>query len=440
MWRAAIVIAAGLAWGGVTLAQGGANTGVELPAVTAPENPTLRTTGERVWVLSLRWRAFSEDFHDGEIDRLGVTPGSPGRTPGVIGRDDLFDLERAVVALPLPGATATHAPVDEQVRGSLRFDDFVADREVEIVPGYQSGERLALLHAEGVRGAEDLEAWLDVPMTSRSVDFDEGRAREIGWPEGPWPALAASALLPQLGVDPSNERVRALVERAVGAKPYSDPPALVAKKIAAAVINGFQPSGLGFEYDRAGRFAGLAVGFENETASEMKGSPADMAALYCAALRAAGLPARLVVGYDLLASPEGREESIAYLPAHCGTRFREGDSLALPRLSYWVEFALYDEGAGPEDGTLEWIPVDVAAQRGVSSRAHPLDQRWLFFGNHSCSEALLPISHHFFPPTTVVGMGAPLMWGWIATPETPLLSQTLRVWGRGAALTLPEGE
>jgi len=432
MRRWLLALAAVVIGTGPALAQGPAGEEVELPEVTAPENPTLRTTGERVWILSLRWRAFSEDFLDGDLRRLGPNP----RVRGAVRRDDLFDLGRAVIALPLPEATATHEPVIEQAKGSLRFDDLVADEAIELVPGYQAGERLALLHAEGITGAEDLEAWLDVPMVCRSVDFDEEHAREIGWPEGPWPAVAASALLPQLGVDPSNENVRDLVERAAGVRPFTDPPALVAKKIAAAVVNRFQPSGLGFEYDRSGRFAGLAVGFENETATTLTGSPADMAALYAAALRAAGLPARLVVGYNLNAAPEGREESLGYLPPHCGTRFREGDSLALPSLAFWVEFALYDEPAG----TLEWIPVDVVAQRRVSSRARPVDQRWLFFGNHPCAEALLPISHHFFPPTTVVGMGAPLMWGWIATPETPLLTQTLRAWGRGAAVTVPDDD
>ena len=432
MRRWLLALAAAVIGPGPALAQGPPDEAVELPEVTAPAEPILRTTGERVWILSLRWRAFSEDFHDGDAGRLGPNP----RRRGAVRRDDLFDLGRAVITLPLPEATATHEPVIEQAKGSLRFDDLVADEEIELAPGYQAGERLALLHAEEITGAEDLEAWLDVPMVCRSVDFDEARAREIGWPEGPWPAVAASALLPQLGVDPENENVRDLVERAAGVRPFTDPPAVVAKKIAAEVVNRFQPSGLGFEYDRSGRFAGLAVGFENETAATLEGSPADMAALYAAALRASGLPARLVVGYNLNAAPEGREESLGYLPPHCGTRFREGDSLALPRLSYWVEFALYDERAG----TLEWIPVDVVAQRRVSSRARPIDQRWLFFGNHPCAEALLPISHHFFPPTTVVGMGAPLMWGWIATPETPLLSQTLRAWGRGAAVTVPEGD
>jgi hypothetical protein len=399
-----------------------------LPEPVAPADPVLRTTGERHWTLSLRLETYSDERF---IERDFLNPhGTP--TPRIVARRSaLYDLGRAAIVFPILEGTATSETIDRGVRGSLRFDTEIVDEEPELLPGYQAGERLSRWDAAGVANANAMRLWIDVPMLARSVAFDPARAFAIDWPEGPWPAICASALLPQLSVNPESDLVEAFVLETLGPKPYDDPPALVAKKLAAASIDRFQPSGLGFEYNRNGFFAGIELGKESDVADRLIGSPADMVAMLCAAMRSAGLPARLVIGYDLFAAPEAESESLSYLPDHCGLRFEKGDELSLPRLHYWLEFALYDEA----NQTLEWIPVDVLKQRAVSSKPPPLDQEWLFFGNHPCAEALLPISHHFFPPTTVIGAGAPLMWGWMATPAVPDVSQTLRAWGSGTPVT-----
>ncbi len=413
-----------------------------LPTPTAPAEPLLRTTSERFWTLSLRFRAEADEFADLAREQRGV-----GRAISY----DSFDVERGVVIVPAIEGTSLHQPTGAP-RAELRFDGDVVDEAPTLLPGYQNGERLARLDIPRYENADSFEAWVDLPMRSRSVAFDEERALRVDWPSGPWPAVCASALEAQLAIDPAEANLVEFVRGTVGAPPYDAPPALVAKQLAAAVINRFQPSGLGFEYGRSGGFGGIEFGppeardadpfggllieREDRTARRFIGSPADMTALYCAALRAAGIPARPVIGYDLFSAPEGRDEARDFLPSHCGDVFQDGDSLRFPRLIYWAEFALYDE----EANTLEWIPVDVFSQRRVSSRAHPVDQAWLFFGNNSCGEARLPISHHFFPPTTVVGMGAPLFWGWLATPEVPLLTQSLRVWAQGAAVTTSDDD
>lgn len=406
--------------------------GLACPAIAEPippAEPLLRTLAEQDWTLSLRLRAVPLG---GAAYHHGAAGGGPPELQ--FGDRATFTFERAAVVFPLLGPTATHRPNDRGVRSALWFGTDVADDVPELLPGYQAGERLARWDAEGVDGADLLRLDVDIPMTTRSVDFDEARALEIGWPEGAWPAIGASALQPQLGIDPLNEDVAAFVLGVLGPKPYAEAPVLAAKRLFGAVVDRFQTNGLGFEYDRQGFFAGIELRLATETAADFRGSPADGVALLVAACRAAGLPARVVIGYDLYAAPERSDESLDDLPDHCGVRFREGDSLSYPRLTYWAELAVFDEVAG----TLEWIPMDPLRQRLSSSRTPPLDQPWLFFGNHSCAEALLPISHHFFPPTTVVGAGAPLMWGWMATPEIPLLTQTLQAWGSGTVVTTGE--
>ncbi len=398
------------------------------PEPVAPADPVLRTTGERHWTLSIRLATFSDERF---VSRDLLDPRGQPR-PRIVARDGArYDLDRVAVVFPILEGTATSRTIDRGVRGSLRFDDEIADEEPALLPGYQAGERLARWDAVGVENANAMRLWVDAPMIARSVDFDPARALAVDWPKGPWPAICASALLPQLSVDPESAAVRAFVLEAIGPKPYGDPPAFVAKKLAAALIERFQPSGLGFEYSRSGRFSGIDLEPESNVADRLVGSPADMVAMLCAAMRAAGLPARVVIGYDLFAAPEAESESLDDLPEHCGLRFEKGDELSLPRLHYWIEFALYDEPAG----TLEWIPVDVLKQRAVSSEPPPIDRQWLFFGSHPCAETLLPISHHFFPPTTVIGAGEPLMWGWIATPAVPSVEQTLRVWAAATPVT-----
>ena len=403
---------------------------VSPPEPVPPADPLLRPLSERDWTLAVRLEASDRSLSgtDPRVTNPGVTPRQRRLNP----RLESITFARAAVVFPALTGTSTHT-ADGEISSRLRFDSFVADTTPEFLSGYQSGERLARWDAADVEGAEYMRLDVNTPMTTRSVEIDEHRARLIGWPDGPWPAVCASALQPQLGIDPSSDAVRALVERAMGVPPYVEPPYVVAKKLAADIGQRFRTTGLGYEYDRVGRFAGIELGPTEECAANMTGTPAETVALLCAAMRAAGIPARPVIGYDLLAAPEVDDEELEEVPEHCGYRFEEGDTLAQPRLTYWLEFALYDEDAG----TLEWVPVDILRQRRLSSRLPALSEPWRFFGNHTCADLLLPISHHFFPPTTVVGMGAPLMWGWMAEPAIPRLDQTLNMWAHATVITTP---
>src|SRR5581483_8784634 len=137
------------------------------------------------------------------------------------------------------------------------------------------------------------------------------------------------------------------------------------------------------------------------TLKKGKGSEFDMVCALAAVYRAAGLPARTVIGFDV-----GQSKTD-------GRRFlgKRGSS----ELRAWVEFPLVN----PRDNALVWVPVDIVRMRKSSSRAKPLEQRWPFFGDNDALDRVIPFAFQFHPPTTVVSYGSPAFWGWLVMPKPP---------------------
>jgi hypothetical protein len=328
-----------------------------------------------------------------------------------------YSFNQVLVVYPMLDGASNAWRDPDATEAVLYEDDFVVDRDPELLDGYFLGAKYLLFDAKDV-SAYYMHLVVNNRVRAWALEFDETRAREIDWPEGEWPILAETALEGQLFIDPGADEIRNLVVQWVGPTPKSLGPVELAKTIAAHVVNEFQPNGLGFEFNRVGRFAGLKINGSTYAARMMRGTPFDQAALLCAVYRAAGLPARVVTGYDIAASMEGLDVD--------GLRDREScqpveldTAPRYPIIRAWVEFYLYDEKAGAG----EWIPVDIERQRGVSSRARPLDQSWQFFGNMPCGDLLIPLAFHFHPPEAVVSPGPPALWGWLAFPNTPRLSQ-----------------
>jgi hypothetical protein len=205
--------------------------------------------------------------------------------------------------------------------------------------------------------------------------------------------------------------IRELVDRWTrGKDPKSIPPAQLAKFFAGEVQRLVQPSGNGIGYNRLGLMEGIDLQGAPFTADRGRGSEFDMVCVLAAVYREAGLPARIVVGYDI---GESKDEDRGNFLRRRGSE----------DLRAWVEFALIDEATGRTC----WIPVDVVRMRKVSSRTPPLDQPWKYFGTHDELDGLIPFAFQFHPPTTVRAYGSPGFWGWLVTPTPPARAdQTLR--------------
>ncbi|TVQ31227.1 MAG: transglutaminase domain-containing protein [Phycisphaeraceae bacterium] len=328
-----------------------------------------------------------------------------------------FDLERAVIVFPLLKETASSETHVDRIDSELRIDNVVVDDEVTLMGGFPSGQGLGRWDVQDVRG-QTLRLIVNIPMTTWSTRYNEERAMQIDWPTGEWPGLPKSALQHQHHVDSNHPVIQRIVDRWTNGAPKSVPPAMLAKQLAGKTLEHMQPVGQGVVPDRLGRFGGLEMQGSAEAAIAKRGSPFDLASLLCAVYRAAGLPARVVIGYDIHQSL-GQASGIVAPHPDCG-EFRDVPS-NIPILHAWVEFFLYDEAA--EEGW--WIPVDIVRMRQFSSRAQPMNRPWKFFGTHECLNSMAPLSFHYHPPTTVVALGAPGLWGWLPVPEIPSMEQVL---------------
>ncbi|RMH26686.1 MAG: hypothetical protein D6693_06775 [Planctomycetota bacterium] len=386
-------------------------SGVSAVAQPAPA-PLLTTTESRDWIVTARVDAQSYSAR-----RVLRDPTEPGFRVSTA-----FEITGAVFVYPVLESSATHEVDSAGVAGALSLDGVVLDDTVTLLPGYQAGERLGRWEAPAARG-NLLRFELVIPMTTRGVRFDEARATAVPWPAGPWPALAASALTPQLFVESDDPFVRGLVDRWTGANPGGMRPVRLAKALAARVLERVRlQTDLGYDWGRHGEIEGLLLKGAAAALRSGEGSPFDLAAALCAAYRAAGLPARVVIGYDLAASL-GSQLQIRDLEPACDHNARTGPGdRGLPILRPWVEFFLLTDEAA---GTGEWIPVDIVRQRQVSIRPRPLDRPWEFFGTNPCLVNVAPLSFHFHPPTTVVNSGPPALWGWRPAPAAPVLEQRL---------------
>lgn len=389
--------------------------------------------GGRDWNLVVGLGIYSDSSRDSKIirDPSGRTARTPKITPfgfetlGVV-FPFIKSSASSVNEEPVKGATGVNG---KGFRGDLKFDDKVVSSSVQLLKGYSNGTMLAKWDA-GERGKtttiRQVQLDITLPMRAFSTKFAEAEAMKIGWPSQ-LPAVAQSALEPQLfvedGVDEAGVVKKyddAPLDKAMGLWKgewgVSDlknvPPAMLAKMIAGKVWGVVQPSGEGISARRTGEFAGFVLQPPSITLTSGKGSEHDMTVLLAALYRKAGIPTRTVIGYDLADEDRSRRERSS-------------------KLRSWVEFYLYDEATE----TANWIPVDIARLRKVSSRPQAIEREWKYFGTNPELDFVLPFAFHFHPPTDVVSYGSPGFWGWFVSPEAPKSAeQSIRFAGTRASV------
>jgi hypothetical protein len=326
-----------------------------------------------------------------------------------------ISFQSAAVVFPVNRGCASSRLDADAVVGILKFNDRVVDDKPkysdEGTPPilYQSGTRLARWEMQNLTGRE-VGLQLELPMSCWETRFDEPAAMAVKWPASPWPPAAASTLQPDAIADHNAPEVRALVHKwTEGKDPKSISPVRLAKFLMGRVLETLQPSGDGLAFSDSGMFRGVVLKSVAETISSGRGSDHDITNVLAAVYRAAGLPARTVIGYDV-SDKKGEDSSFLQKQRKSA------------KLRPWVEFCLYDEGAQKE----LWVPVDVLRLRRQGSRAPSLDAAWKYFGSHDELDDVMPFAFQYHPPTTVVAHGYPAFWGWFTTPSIPRVEQWLR--------------
>ncbi|MEZ6243499.1 MAG: transglutaminase domain-containing protein [Phycisphaerales bacterium] len=317
---------------------------------------------------------------------------------------DRFRYERLSMFMPLPPKTASSLPRPDSEEGTLFLDGVEGDQDPTVVGPFHSDTNYARYDAENgdtrvvrVVHKYDTISWDTV--------FDERAALEVPWPTGEWPDEAKSTFGPQQFINPAGvpdppvaDLVKAWTE---GKDPRSVPPVTLAKWLAGRVQELVQLQGDGVNrahYIGAGNATeGIELQGAAETAIEARGSRHDMALLLVAVYRAAGLPARLVIGAD--DNPESSSKEIRS----------------------WVEFCLYDE----KNEIVAWIPVDVAELRSRSSRMQAMDRPWEYFGTNDELHEIAVIGCHFIPPAQVRAFNSPAFYGMRMSPLMPPYAKQL---------------
>jgi hypothetical protein len=323
---------------------------------------------------------------------------------------DVFKFDSAAIVFPLIAGTASSKTDTPAVKGTVMFNDRLAGDKITILENYASGTRLGKWELTEKNGREMLLE-VAIPVTSWETEFDEAAAREVPWPTGDWPPAAKLALLKEWYIDfGPDERgsikefdtkpLDELLEKWTNGKdPRTVPPVVLAKVLAGELVGHIQISGNGLNFNDLGQLEGISLQGVPVTAAKGQGSEFDAVCLLVAVYRRAGLPARVVVGYE----GEDTEDKVF-------KKKSQRDALRA-----WAEFALYDEKAR----TLTWVPVDIVRRRKVSSRTPDWEKPWKYFGTHDELDSVIPFAFQFHPPTTVRAYGSPGFWGWLVMPEPP---------------------
>lgn len=228
-----------------------------------------------------------------------------------------------------------------------------------------------------------------------SCRIDEAVLAKKTWPRE-WRADVKEALKAQRGIESDQPFAKQIAESTLGPNPRSLPPWHAAKEILRRVVLGFKSVDTTTYECRSGerpiglRFVGAA-----EAARFERGSVHDLVAVSVAALRAADIPARAVVGII-----QGLHTSGA------------GKLTDLPEIISWGEVFV------PEAG---WIPFDPNELRGSAVRQLKVGDPWLGVGNIEKLNQRIPIAWCFAPQGYSSSRYA-TVWGWRPEGSTNLTS------------------
>lgn len=434
-----------------------AQVAVAQPSAPDEWKPFLTPGEERLF--SLRWVvAASRENRVVDVDPpiyrtppLLIPPtGFIGRRPTPVGLQpyQLIDVREATFVAPLQWRTSSSEAYPQFLEGTLSFnarrqsDAWIG--EDATLPDLINVEwHIRLADDEGnslvpiINQPERIDIDFRVPVRIHETKFDERRAMELDWPAS-WPGWTQPLRDPQTFIASDSAFVGNLLNSWTDNAPRSMKPARLAKFLAAKVIDAAQPGadprafwpepdqpyqgGYPFVATRNAQFPflrGIDVQddrifindphFSPRVRQAVETSQANAAVitnLYVALLRAADIPARVIVG--IVPS----EAELSRIP---GRDTKENRDLLSPVFRFWAEFYLWDEQA--QRG--QWIPVDIIRQRDESSRSRPLDQTWRYFGNHDELDEIVPLTSVYTPSNAMQLHWVPPIWGWRAVPDPP---------------------
>ena len=221
--------------------------------------------------------------------------------------------------------------------------------------------------------------------------IDENLAQQAVWPAN-WPDKTKSSLQPQAMIESDEPIFKETIDTIFDGNVQSFSPWIAAKKIVAFTCENVQVSGGRSIYGRTGT-RGLNMQGALLTAQMGKGSRTDLVCTCVAMLRAAGIPARPVVGLSEEVD-NGKE------------------------LTAWAEFFLPGSG---------WVPFSPWQMKNAGMRSWKLDRSWRFFGNWKDLNESIPVSWSFAPGDGTTVHDTWGIWGWtraVTGSEIPIMEKS----------------
>lgn len=214
------------------------------------------------------------------------------------------------------------------------------------------------------------------------VAVDEAAAARVTWPRD-WPAWTKRYLGEELGIRPEDPAIKTLAENSTKGGARSVTPFIAARNALGAIMRDWRSmTGDTSEFGPDGNLRGIRFTIDAVSGLTVgRGTSVELVTTCVAALRALGIPSRIVYGLEEHENRGGREK----------TRFR-----------YIGEFFLPDVG---------WIPFDPMELRGQGAATKPSTAPVKGFANVTGLEKVLPLS--FTPvPEGYSKADRYAVWGW----------------------------
>ena len=210
-----------------------------------------------------------------------------------------------------------------------------------------------------------------------SSEVDEEALQSIPWPES-WPSSVRDALKPQALIESDDPVFANVVQEVSEGNLRQVPPWIAAKELVRHACNTIQKNGETTLYGPGQSIRGLDVNGAIAAAQRESGTPNDLVCVCVALLRAAGIPARPVIG-------------------------RGEDRKGKKRLLVWAE--LFLPGAG-------WVPFDPDEIRRKGARHWKVENDWNGFGTVSDLNRRVPLAYAFAPDNGRAAYDCYAIWGW----------------------------
>jgi hypothetical protein len=218
-------------------------------------------------------------------------------------------------------------------------------------------------------------------MNTFASKLDEDIAAKIDWPRQ-WQGDSLSYLAPSEFVESAEEVFKDAVKDALGDSKNSIPVHYAAKTIIRYCLQHINSDGL---YEERSRFnvRGLKVKGAAKTVKDGSGTACDLVCVCIATLRAAGIPARIVVGLT-------KTNTV-------------GNGSTQPRYIVWGEYALPTAG---------WVPFDPKRMQGTVDRV-PLKDPWQGLGTMQFLNTRVPLAYSFVVGGIKDAYDAIGPWSWV---------------------------